>query len=223
MGGIITISKGHDASYPWRQIGTSADHADAEAMGRGVGEYYLSPAEKGGEPPGIWTGRGGAEIGLVPGAEVDRAVFEPLYGQHLDPRDPAGAIRLGRAPGQFQSAEVIYAALLVAEPEATAERRAELMVEAKTRVRAPDLYWDATFSVSKSISLLHASALANAVAAAAKGDIEGAGEWDEMSPRAYGTRSWKATLRHLNTCSVRPGRRGLAITLAAAGRTRATG
>ena len=61
--------------------------------------YYLPPAERDGEPPGTWTGRGVAELGLRPGGVVDRAVFEPLFGQHLDLRDPAGQARLGRAPG----------------------------------------------------------------------------------------------------------------------------
>jgi hypothetical protein len=35
MAGIITISKGHDASYPWKQIGT-AERASAafSSLGR---------------------------------------------------------------------------------------------------------------------------------------------------------------------------------------------
>ena len=96
MAGIITISKGHDASYPWRQIGTAEPAAGTKPADKGVG-YYLSPAEKGGEPPGTWTGRGVAELGLQPGGIVKREVFERLYGHHLDPRDPAGQTRLGRA------------------------------------------------------------------------------------------------------------------------------
>jgi conjugative relaxase-like TrwC/TraI family protein len=143
--------------------------------------YYLSPAEKGGEPPGIWTGKGVAELGLQPGGIVERKVFEQLYGQHLDPRDPSGQTRLGRAPGQYRPADEIYTAMLAAEPEATAERRAQLMIEAKAQVRTPDLYWDATFSVSKSISLFHASALANAAAAAQRGDLVSAQGWQEVA------------------------------------------
>ena len=179
MAGIITISKGHDASYPWKQIGTAESGKDGDAK-RGVG-YYLAPAERGGEPPGIWTGKGVAELGLQPGGVVDRAVFEPLYGHHLDPRDPSGEALLGRAPRRFRSAEEIYAAMLAAEPEATAERRAQLMIEAKAQVRTPDLYWDATFSVSKSVSLFHASALANAAAAAERGDLQSAEAWEEVA------------------------------------------
>ena len=87
VAGIITIAKGHDAAYPWKQIGAAEPD---KAAGRGAAGYYLSPAERGGEPPGIWTGEGVAELGLLPGGVVDRAVFEPLYGRHLDPRDPSG-------------------------------------------------------------------------------------------------------------------------------------
>src|SRR5262249_41479409 len=122
-----------------------------------------------------------AELGLQSGGQVDRAVFEPLYGHHQDPRDPSGQAVLGRAPRRFRSAEEIYAAMLAAEPEATAERRAQLMSEAKAQVRTPDLYWDATFSVSKSVSLFHASALANAAAAAERGDRQAAEAWEQVA------------------------------------------
>jgi TrwC relaxase/AAA domain len=180
VAGIITISKGHDASYPWRQIGAAEPGRSTKSTGRGVG-YYLSPAEKGGEPPGIWTGKDVAELGLSPGGVVERQVFERLYGQHLDPRDPSGEAQLGRAPGRYRSAEDIYQGLLAAEPEATAERRTQLMIEAKAQVRTPDLYWDATFSVSKSISLFHASALANAAAAAQRGDLDATQGWEQVA------------------------------------------
>jgi conjugative relaxase-like TrwC/TraI family protein len=186
MAGIITISKGHDAAYPWKQIGAGdgSEHRPDQAAHSGIG-YYLSPAERGGEPPGIWTGKGVAELGLTPGGIVDRKIFEPLYGRHLDPRDPSGETRLGRAPGKYKTAEEIYAALLAAEPHATAERREELLVEAKAQVRTPDMYWDATFSVSKSISLFHASALANAAAAARSGDQAAAERWEGVAAEIW--------------------------------------
>jgi len=180
VAGIITISPGHDASYPWRQIGTSAEagrngHARAEVA------YYLSPAEKGGEPPGRWRGAGLAELGFADGQLIDRDVFERLYGKFLDPRNPSGESRLGRSPQRFRSAEEIHATLLALEPEATAERRAELMIEAKTQVRLPVQYFDVTFSVSKSITLLHASAMANAAQAEADNDSEAAVYWQQAA------------------------------------------
>jgi hypothetical protein len=180
VAGIFTISPGHDASYPWRQIGTSAD-AGRPGQARADVTYYLSPADKGGEPPGRWRGAGLAGLGFTDGQLIDRGVFERLYGQFLDPRDPAGESRLGRSPQRFRPAQEIHAALLALEPGATAERRAELMIEAKTQVRLPVQYFDVTFSVSKSITLLHASAMANAAQAAADGDHEAAVYWQQAA------------------------------------------
>jgi hypothetical protein len=178
MAGIITISPGHDASYPWRQIGTSAEPEKAAQAGA---DYYMSPAEKGGEPPGRWQGGGLADLGFREHQVIDRQVFERLYGEFADPRDPSGESRLGRAPQRFRAAEDIYSQLLALEPGATADRRAQLMIEAKTQVRAPVQYFDATFSVSKSITLLHASAMANAAAAASAGDNEAAAYWEQAA------------------------------------------
>ena len=95
MAGIITISPGHNASYPWRQIGTSTAPDKTAQASAG---YYLSPAEKGGEPPGRWQGGGVADLGFREGQVIEREVFERLYGKFLDPRDPSGQTRLGRAP-----------------------------------------------------------------------------------------------------------------------------
>jgi len=184
VAGIITICKGHDAAYPWKQIGTengSTNKPESGASSRAGLGYYLSPAERGGEPPGTWTGLDVAELGFEPGGIVRRDVFEPLYGQHADPRDQAGETTLGRAPGRYKTAEEIYARLIAAEPHAIAERREQLMVEAKAQVRTADLYWDATFSVSTSISLIHASALANAAAAVQRGDRAAATRWQQVA------------------------------------------
>ena len=67
------------------------------------------------------------------------------------------------------------------EPEATAERRAELLIEAKSQVRLPVQYFDVTFSVSKSITLLHASAMANAVQAETGNDSKAAAYWRQAA------------------------------------------
>jgi conjugative relaxase-like TrwC/TraI family protein len=178
VAGIITISPGHDASYPWRQIGTAAEPAHA---GKAATSYYLSPAEKGGEPAGLWHGDGLAELGFREGQVIERAVFELLYQDFVDPRDAAGEAKLGRAPQRFRSAKEIFVELAALEPEATAERRAQLMIEAKSQVRMPVQYFDVTFSVSKSITLLHASAMANAAKAAAEGDQDAVAYWEQAA------------------------------------------
>ena len=88
-------------------------------------------------------------------------------------------------PQQFRSAAEIFAVLAALEPEATAERRAELLTEARAQVRTPVQYFDATFSVSKSITLLHASALANAAKAADAGDTEAAAYWQQAADTVW--------------------------------------
>jgi hypothetical protein len=210
VAGIITISPGHDASYPWRQIGTAAEPGQPA---RQPTDYYLSPAEKGGEPPGQWRGGGLAESGFRDGQVIDRAVFEGLYGQFLDPRDPAGQARLGRKPQQFRPAEEIYATLVALEPEATAERRAELLTEARSQVRTPVQYFDATFSVSKSVTLLHASALASAAGAAGQGDAVAAAYWQQAADDVWAAIQ-VVTRPPWTTCSARPGTPARATTAA---------
>src|SRR6266851_5038246 len=59
--------------------------------------------------------------------EVERKPWDLLITERLDPRD--GVTRLGKAPGG-RSAEALYGRMLEAEPQATAERRAELHREA---------------------------------------------------------------------------------------------
>jgi TrwC relaxase/AAA domain len=182
VAGIITISPGHDPSYPWRQIGTAVQ---AERAGQPGTIYYLSPAEKGGEPAGRWHGDGLADLGFRDGQIIDRQVFERLYGKFLDPRDATGQTRVGGAPRRFRSAERIFDVLCALEPEATAERRAQLMIEAKSQVRTPVMYFDVTFSVSKSITLLHASAMANAAKAATEGDQDAVAYWEQAAAEVW--------------------------------------
>ncbi len=126
------------------------------------------------EPEGTWTGAGCPELGLVIGSAVSPGVFVRLFGEHADPRDGS---RLGRAMSRYQDWRAGYAAALAAEPEATAERRAELKDAAKAQVRQAVPYFDVTFSPSKSITLLHASFMASMSAALDTGDLQGAGYW----------------------------------------------
>ena len=90
MAVVLKINPGFDASYPWREIGTGARPEPASGL-----DYYLAPADKGGEPAGRWAGRGLATLNFTAGQVIDRSVFEPLYGEHLDPRDPTGQDQAG--------------------------------------------------------------------------------------------------------------------------------
>src|ERR1039457_1021808 len=112
---MLTISSGYDPGYLTHAVATGREN------------YYLSAVAEHGEPPGIWTGLGGPELGLPIGSEVDNKVMERLYGAFIDPRDPDRTARLGRAPSGFDGnkdkVSALIAGLLAAEPEATPERR----------------------------------------------------------------------------------------------------
>jgi TrwC relaxase len=170
MAGITRLAVGHDASYPFRQMGEPDVPAPVD--------YYLGAVEKG-EPPGVWTGAGVTAFGFKVGQRIDRAAFETLYGQFVNPQTGE---RLGRKPQDFErTADVIYQELLRAEPEATARRRMELRRLAEHQARQPVHYWDATFNPSKSVTVAWLAARAAALTAAREGDAELAAEWRELA------------------------------------------
>jgi hypothetical protein len=184
MAVVLKINPGFDASYPWRQIGTGARPEAASGL-----DYYLSPADKGGEPVGRWAGRGLATLNLIAGQVIDRSVFEPLYGEHLDPRDPAGKTRLGRAAQRFTPEQAIFQDLAAAEPHASPARLAELRTLAKAQIRHAVPFWDVTVSVSKSITLFYGGLLAAAEQVRRSGD---AAQADHLERRA--ARVWAAIM-----------------------------
>ena len=177
MAVVVSIARGHDASYPFKTIG-AAEGPDITGQ-RGAG-YYLSAVEKGGEPAGTWVGDGAAGLGFHDGDVVRREDFEPLYGQFLDPRDPSGRTYLGSPPRVNAELAALYQAKLAAHPGATADERMRLLGEARAEYAGPVgvQYFDTTFSVDKTISLAHASALASARDAQRAGDLRAAAEWE---------------------------------------------
>src|SRR5450759_1754809 len=146
---MLTISSGYDPLYLTRAVATGREN------------YYLSAVAEHGEPPGIWTGLACPELGLPVGSEVDNTTMERLYGAFIDPRDPNHQATLGRAPSGFAAnndkVSALIAGLLAAEPEATRERRDQIIMQAMKEQRAAVYFVDVTFSVPKSGSLLHAS------------------------------------------------------------------
>jgi AAA domain-containing protein/TrwC relaxase len=155
---VLSVSPGHSPDY----------FLNAVATGR---ENYYTGAVAAGEPPGRWYGRGAESLGLT--GEVDAQDMTALYEHFLDPRDKAfsdperwaDADTLGHTGRRYQSEDELYAAALAAEPDADAERRAELRVEAGKKTRKNVTFLDATFSVQKSITVLHAAFEAKAVKA----------------------------------------------------------
>ncbi len=111
---------------------------------------------------------------------VEREPYDLLFGEQ---KAPDGG-QLGRPPGSGRKAADTYATLLAAEPHATAERKRELRLEAVRLARQSPLYFDLTISLSKSISIFHASLGENARLARQAGDKAGDRYWsglvDEM-------------------------------------------
>ena len=138
--------------------------------------YYIQASESGGEPPGRWWGPGAKALGFEPGQRVERQPYDLLFGERKGP----DGTPLGRPPGSGRKAAGLYAQLLAAEPHATAERKRELRTEAVRRARQSPLFFDLTISLSKSISLFHASLGENARLARRAGDRDGDAYWSAL-------------------------------------------
>ncbi|MGW1341337.1 MobF family relaxase [Kribbella sp. NPDC002412] len=145
---MLSISSGHRADYL----------TGAVASGR---ENYYTGAVAAGEPPGRWFGKGAEALGLS--GEVDTQDMTALYERFIDPRDEAfrdparwdEAETLGHTGRAYKSEEQVYADALSKEPGASPERRAELRALAGKAVRKNVAFHDATFSVQKSVTVLH--------------------------------------------------------------------
>jgi len=167
---MISLSSGHSAEYLTRAV----------AQGR---ESYYTGAVAAGEPPGRWQGRSAARLGLT--GEVDDKDMEALYGHFVDPRDDrfrqpdrwGEAARLGGPPRRYASAGDAVADMLAAEPHATPERRQQIRLAARHATRSPVSFIDATYSVPKSVTVVHAAFEAQEVAARRAGDSVAANAW----------------------------------------------
>ena len=168
MAVVATLSKGYDLEYIWKHV----DRGPA----KDAASYYLQASESGGEPPGRWWGPGAEALGFGHGQRVEREPYKLLFGERKAPDGTS----LGRSPDGGRKAADLYAALLAAEPHATAERRRELRTEATKQARQSPLFFDLTISLSKSISIFHASLGENARLAREAGDTEGDRYWSAL-------------------------------------------
>ncbi|HEY3879755.1 MAG TPA: MobF family relaxase, partial [Trebonia sp.] len=168
MAVIATLTKGYDLDYIWRQVD--------RGLAKDAAGYYIQASESGGEPPGRWWGPAVKALGLEHGQIVERKQYDLLFGERKAP----DGTPLGRPPGSGQNAVGIYARLLAAEPHATAERQHELRTEATRQARQSPLYFDLTLSLSKSISIFHASLGENARLAREAGDQAGDAYWSGL-------------------------------------------
>jgi conjugative relaxase-like TrwC/TraI family protein len=165
---VATLSKGYDLDYIWKQVD--------QGLAKDAASYYLQASESGGEPPGRWWGPGAEALGFETGQTVEREPYDLLFGK----RHASDGTPLGRPPNGGRKAADVYEALLAAEPHATAERRRDLRLQATKQTRQSPLFFDLTISLSKSISIFHASLGENARLARQAGDREGDAYWSAL-------------------------------------------
>ena len=172
MAVVVTAASGFDLGYVWKN---QAESAEPE---RSAGGYYINAAQAG-EPPGRWWGTGAEALGFSEGQVVERGPYEMVYRQ-VDPRTGE---KLGRSRGNYAKFADHLARLEAAEPHATAERLLELEREAAQATRQAPVYTDMTVSLSKSISVFHASIRENERRARLAGDQAGAAWWAGIEQR----------------------------------------
>ena len=169
---VATLSKGYDLDYIWKHV----DRGPA----KDAASYYIQASESGGEPPGRWWGPGAKALGFEHGQRIERKPYDLLFGERQAP----DGTPLGRPPASGRKAAEVYEALLAAEPHATAERQRELRTEAVRQARQGPLFFDLTLSLSKSISIFHASLGENARLARQAGDAAAMRTGPAWSPRS---------------------------------------
>jgi hypothetical protein len=165
---VATLSKGYDLDYIWKNVD--------RGPGRDAASYYIQASETRGEPPGRWWGPGARALGFESGQRIEREPYDLLFGERQAP----DGTPLGRHPDNGRKAADVYKLLLAAKPHATAERKRELRTEAVRKARQSPLFFDLTVSLSKSISIFHASLGENARLARQAGDRDGDAHWSAL-------------------------------------------
>ncbi|GEL23389.1 hypothetical protein PSU4_23430 [Pseudonocardia sulfidoxydans NBRC 16205] len=170
---VLTIAVGYSPDYLLKEVAT----------GR---ENYYTGAVVEGEPPGRWWGAGAESLGLS--GLVEAHDMTGLYERFLDPRAEGFNDKsrwdelptLGHTGRRYQSEDELYAAALERELNASPERRVELRTEAGKAARRNVAFLDVTFSVQKSVTLLHTAFEAEQVKARAAGAESTAQAWGKF-------------------------------------------
>jgi hypothetical protein len=116
----------------------------------GAMSYYTAS----GEPPGRWTGKGAAALGLT--GQVDPAVIGRLYQHNIGPGGQVLVKRRQSGAAEEREAAAV-AAYLAAHPYASATELAEVRAAERGTDPRQVPYFDLTVDVVKSVSVLHAS------------------------------------------------------------------
>ena len=183
--GHLGMRPGRDVGYYFRQAQEQMARIEREAerSGRSVEEirrehavgYYLSPAERGAEEPGVWMGKGAAALGLA--GQVDPDTMIALYHQGIAP----DGRQIGAPQPTYKEREALVDAKVAARvaeegPYVTADREHEIRESVLASMKAPVPYVDMPFSVAKSHSLTRAGYVVAAHLARQAGDHDMAGQ-----------------------------------------------
>jgi hypothetical protein len=138
----VTLHVGHDVAY------------FTSGQGRGGCAGAMSYYTAAGEPPGEWTGKGAAALGM--NGQVDPDVIERLYQDNVG---PGGELLVNRrqAKKADKREAAAVAAYLAAHPYASATELAEVRATERSKDPHQVPYFDLTISAVKSVSVLHAS------------------------------------------------------------------
>ena len=146
----VTIATGFDVDYYLDQVGV---------------DYYLTA---GGEPPGIWAGKGAETLGLSGqvggGGEAGKAsagVMRDLF--HYDVLPDGTPLRTAQRRGKYptraayaQVEDAIRKRIEALGRFVTPEEKREIRLQERAKMRASTPYYDLTFSAEKSVSLMYA-------------------------------------------------------------------
>jgi hypothetical protein len=158
---VITMRKAFSVEYYTSGAETAA----------GVESYYLGGVTQG-EPPGVWLGRGAQTLGLSGEVAAD-----DMAGVFNNFEHPHTGERIGNRPAVRKELAEKVAAAQAAEPDALPERLEEIRREVERADRSNTKGWDATFAVSKSVSVAHVAAQRAEIAAIRSGDLDRAEEF----------------------------------------------
>jgi TrwC relaxase len=150
---VLRVSCGYSPDYLLKEVATGRQN-------------YYTGAVTDGEPPGRWW---------APAPDLD-----PRHEAFNDPAQWDEVPTLGHTGRRYLSEDELHPQALEREPDASAERRAELRTEAGKAARHNVAFLDVTFSVQKSVTLLHTAFEAQEVAASNNGDHETVAAWGQF-------------------------------------------
>ena len=168
MAVVATLSKGYDLDYIWKQV----DRGPA----KDAASYYIQASETGGEPPGRWWGPGAKALGLEPGQRSNAKPYDLLFGERKAPTAPRWAGPRAAAARPPTCTRRCWPPSRTPPPSASASSAPRPTRQA----RQSPLFFDLTLSLSKSISIFHASLGENARLARQAGDAAGDAYWSAL-------------------------------------------